>query len=351
KVGSAELDYALIAAGVGPGDALICPPTPGGAPPPTPTTSPAADAAEQVSRRKGDIQADCETFLDRHKLTDRGASVMWIMATLKDVNVDPQALARGLVLCEYFGPSAQSVGLWEKLADRYPSAPEALVAQFRLGVVALRQERIRKGREHLHVARSLLMTFLEDAAGEEAPGLWERIFIPMESLPGKEYYRSALDDVAEVIWLMEVNRVAAGSRRDVTAFAEYMKLWPAFRVPRARLKELADGAAETQLADDFRVRWALAEEDPLRRAEALAALAEEVNDAAIVANYELGRLAFGMAGQRAWRGRKLKGAEEYFKVVVTAPDSPYRALANRHLRWLARRKEALPPVEAARGRP
>jgi hypothetical protein len=72
----------------------------------------------------------------------------------------------------------------------------------------------------------------------------------------------------------------------------------------------------------------------MHRARELAKVASEINDAAIVANYELGRLALRLGDDPAWAATELKPAAAYFNVVVSAPESPYRPSAEQHLQWL-----------------
>ena len=339
-VGRSELAYAALVEGVVASEKLLpagrfeLPPA--GAAAPTSAASrpglpaPAAQALARMELRRAELRARCERFLRRYPDSPRGAAVMWVLATLEDLEPDMQALRRGLTRWTYTGPSEPSAGAWYDLVDRFPDSPQALVAQYRLGIVALRQERIKEGWEHLHTA----MTQLEDFTAPVTPSLWERVFVPMESLPGMEYYRQALERIRQVVWLMEANRVLTGSAEDVRALAEYMRLWPDFAVPARRLEALAAGAGKTRLADNFRFRAAMAVRDELARAEALAAVAAEANDGAVAANYELGRLALRLGDKPAWRRRKLKSAVEYFKLVASAPDSPYRPRAER-LRRLA----------------
>jgi len=337
-VGRSELAYATLAEGVLASDELL--PAERFELVPAATTTAAAtrpglpaQAARALARmqlRRAELRARCERFLRRYPDSPRGAAVMWVLATLEDIEPDFRALRGGLARWAYKGPSERSAGLWYDLVDRFPDSPQALLAQYRLGIVALRQERVKEGWEHLHTA----LTQLELKTAPAAPSLWRRVFVPMESLPGMEYYRAALEHIWQVVWLMEANQVRDGSAEDVRALAEYMRLWPDFAVPAGRLRELAAGAAGTRLADNFRFRAAMAVKDELARAEALSAVAAEVNDAAVAANYELGRLAMRWADRPAWRKLKLKSAREYFKLVARAPKSPYGPRAERLLALL-----------------
>jgi lipopolysaccharide biosynthesis regulator YciM len=156
-------------------------------------------------------------------------------------------------------------------------------------------------------------------------------------MPGDEYYRAVSADVDKLIWLMSANKVAKGSRRNRDAFREYMRSWPFTDASLADLRALATGYEGTELADNFRFLAAMAEEKDIDRAMALRPLAEEVNDAAIAANYQLGRLAMKLGHTPAWRVMKLKTAREYFNVVEGAVKNAYQPMAGEHLKWLQRR--------------
>jgi hypothetical protein len=83
--------------------------------------------------------------------------------------------------------------------------------------------------------------------------------------------------------------------------------------------------------------WSSATSDPYQRARALIPLAEvrPPTDAAIQASFELGILASGTAGARAMGlVENLRKPEEYFKLVIAAPDNPWKPLAKERLAWL-----------------
>ena len=346
KVGPAELEYALLAGRIAPGEAVFASARvedfrrSHGAGKRTPAGGPEllAAARADLDRRRAELSAQCEDFLRRHRNSQHRSAVMFILHTVRDVQLDPEAFDRGLIRHLYVGPSPQSVGAWRDLTEQFPFSPQAGVARFRMAVVALRQERVQEAWRLLNDARSPLAGELKATDGEAGAGVWKGVFAPLVSLPGREYYRAALEEVQRVVWLMEANKVLEGTPENIRAFADYMRLWPFVEVSPAQLTELAAGSENTELADNFRLQAAMAETDLFQRAGALTALAQEVNDSAVVANYELGRLTM----LRGPVSPTLKTAQEYFKVVVSAPLSPYREPAEQHLAWLSRRKEAAP---------
>ena len=349
KIGPAELDYALIAGQVEPGETVLRGPgreAGGTGRPASPVAVP--DARDRFRHQREAMLGRCRQFLGRRPRSRQVPAVMWIMAVLKDVRLRPAEPEGGRVELEYRGPSDRSVGLWTELVEKHPGSAQAAAGHYRLAVLALRQERIERGDKHLRAARSLLTTRLDSMGAAPPAGLWEQIFVPRQPLPGLEYYRAVLEEVRRLLWLVEANKVIGGGQKDVTAFAEYIRLRPLADADPKRLRELVVSSEKTALADNFQLQAAMAEADRLDRAKALAALAEGVSDSAIVANYELGRLALAAGDEEAWAEAKLKSAEEYFKIVVNAPENPYRAPAEQHLAWLALPQR---PAPAAGERP
>jgi len=129
---------------------------------------------------------------------------------------------------------------------------------------------------------------------------------------------------------------------------------------RESLAKLIGPFEGTNLGDNLTLAWAsappdpndpnLAPYDPARvpydRAIALIPLAEvrPPTDAAIQASFELGILASGTASAAALGlVEKLRKPEEYFKLVIAAPDNPWKPLARERLTWLKpTQKEATP---------
>ncbi|MDY7010036.1 MAG: hypothetical protein SVV80_04705 [Planctomycetota bacterium] len=360
KVGADELDYAFIATRVGPGEALFAPPTakemsyPVFLPTSTrPSFGPASQPSEVASKpalamlvrarvnlrqQRTTLASECEKFIKRHPDSARAAAVMWITATVKDIRIDMRALSAESVRYIYAGPSGESNGAWANLAERHPRQPQAFVAHQRLGIQAIREGRIQKAAEHLRIAQTFLATYLGQQDSDTPAGL-AAMFAPAESLPGREYYRRILDETDNIIWLMETNKVLDGEMKNTEAFRDYMKHWPFTGTKSKDLEELEKYYQDTNLADNFRLRAALAQENKLDRAMQLSRLAGEIDDAAIAANYELGLLALRLEKTPAWSKMNLKTAEHYFKVSKSAQDNPYRTSAEQYLIWLAGRKQ------------
>ncbi len=361
KVGSAELDYALIVRDIGPAEELIAPvkmtnhESPALKPSrqaysetlPTSNASTAkrdfnvllTRAKEQLDTNRRKLIKKCRKFMRLYPNHSRTPALLWIIATAMDIQIDVDALISGKVRYYYVGPSEESLVIWEALAERFPRSPQALIAHQRLGIGAIRHGRIQKALEHLRTAQSLMIIFLDQS---RAGGTFSKtgVFTTRRSVPSKEYYRKILFQTDTIIWLMEMNDIVDGKSKDIEAFSEYMKLWPFAGVSRKELQDLAEAFRKTQLEDNFRFRAAIAIKKDLDRAVELSQLATKVNDAAILANYELGCLAVRLGSTPGWSAKHLKPAEYYFKIVKNAQENPYITAAEKQLKWLALGKKA-----------
>ncbi len=350
KVGPAELEYALLARGLERSDALFRAESLGSYLRSHPELSSSAarsaeamlEAAQRdLARRRAALDRRCQSFLQRHPASRDVPSAMWVRAVLPDVRVDPRAFGDGLVKYHGIGPTKLSLGDWSALAQhaRYGGSPQALIAHQRLGIDALRDGRLQKALEDLHIAERLAR-FVGDRPARGGESIWAGVFAPAEPLPGLEYYREALVQTREILWLMDENKVAEGLQANVDAFADYMKLWPFEQLSPHGMAALAASSRNTELEDNYALLEALAEKDDLQRAAKLAVLTTGVKDAAIIAHYELGRLALRHGASPEWSARQLKTAEYYFGVVQRARDNPYKPSAEQHLAWLAASRPA-----------
>jgi len=135
----------------------------------------------------------------------------------------------------------------------------------------------------------------------------------------------------------------------LVALAAYLQIDANGVDPATYRRSLADliGRFEgTELGDNLTLARASASVDPYERARILIPLAEvhPPTDAAIQASFELGILASGTADAAALGlVENLLKPGEYFKLVIAAPDNPWKPLARERLVWLqAMQKEAAP---------
>jgi hypothetical protein len=303
----------------------------------------AGKARLEMEEARDRLLADCDRYLRGRACVPHGAEVLWMRAILQDVRLDETSLAQGIIRYNSDGLSKGSVGSWIDLVERYPQSPQAMVAHERLAIDALRSARLPAAVEHLDKALALLEEHFAQPAAPASEGVWDQVFVADE-IPGDDDYREALADAVRVQWLMQQNAVRPDQIRNVAAFAAYMKLWPGRNVSAADLAELAQACRDTDLEDNYQYLAALAEKPELLRARKLAEVAQTGHDAAIMASYELGRLAMLPANgdSPAWRQAGLRDAAYYFNQVCSAPANPYQAAAREHLDWLRGRKDAAP---------
>jgi len=352
RIGPAELDYALIAKGLAPGDVLF----------PSQTLDewirrnraqglcPAACRERlqgDLETNRSDLVAKCMAFLESHPRSSRAPAALWVAGQCMSLQVDEPSLqlqpiterdrGRGTVRYSASYVLPTSAQTWTRLRRDYGSAPQAALADWKLGELALRAGRTGEADERLHAARDRLREYLASRVKRDDPERQAGPFAPLASAPSRRYYADALFAVERLVWLMEQNDVLNDSESSA-ALADYLNLNPFRTGYEDRLAELLSdpnkGYEKTKMGDNLKLAYAQVTTDPYARAEMLILLAEdERTDAAIEANYELGKLAMQPARAPAVR-LLVKGPEEYFKLVVAAPANPWQRLAAEELRSL-----------------
>jgi hypothetical protein len=265
-------------------------------------------------------------------------------------------------------PSEASLPIWETLVDQYPKSRQAAIGNWRLGQLILRRikpksssdkavsYRLDQAEKHLASAEERLTLIVAADGDPDSDQLGDGVFLPVPLLPARGCYRQALVEVQRLRWLLRANRVAdtwdealaAGkpqrdkARKLLGAVSALLDVDPDSMSRsdyRKRLGRLLreDGFEGTELGDNITVAWSNALSKPSERALALIALAvaHPPTDASIQASYELGVLA--SESPRAENGDKIKGLrkpQEYFKLVIAAPDNPWKPLARERLIWL-----------------
>ena len=352
KIGPGELDYALIANRLAPGDAVF---------------DPIAldvwrrqNAAEGLTLRmlqrkledgldgrRRQLVKRCEQFLAKWPASVRGPTVMWILAQSQSLQLDLPALEAGLVKYSASYVPAASRAAWERLSREYPGTGHATIAQWRLGCLTLRElanrdltakeagELLRDAEQHLHAAAEGLEEMLPAYADRRMVGSGERVFWGGPAMPGRRYCAEALFAVQRLIWLIDGNDV----RKDIKsarALAEYLDVNPHEGNYCERLEALLDDPKKqyegTKMGDNLILAVAKTVPDPFERVNMLISLAEDQQrDAAIEANYELGRLVRHDPFLRL--RPDIKHWKLYFERVFNAPPNPWRRLAAEQLSW------------------
>jgi hypothetical protein len=310
---------------------------------------------DELRRRRRVLSAQCDAFLAAHGESKRRPAVLWVKAQCASLQVDENALDGGLIKFSAAHPLPASRDDWRRLSGEHAGSPHAALGRWRLGELALRQaaqaenptaaaaaaeDQFRKAADAL---QALFPQGLPLQQEEPHGGL----FVASPSVPSRPYYAEALLAVERVRWLMEQNE-ALRDARSARALAEFEGLNPLRRDYTERLKRLAGEYEDTPLGDNLKVAVAKRIPDPhlrdpyqraemlIQRAEMLIWLAEgKPTDAAIEANYLLGMMGLRTSENPALPLMpELKDPQEYFRLVLAGPPSPYHRLARDRMGWL-----------------
>jgi len=298
---------------------------------------------EDLRARRDVLDDSCRRFLKRHAASPRRPAILWLRAQAASLQLDEVALTGGLIKCSPTFALQESAQAWQELLKTCPASPQAALADRELAELALRQiahgadanTQARIADEHLHRAAEALKAMVSSDSGQAAidkRARREMFFQPAE-VPSRDYYRGALEAVEQLAWLMSRNNVLndPNAAEALGAFVDINPKLPDY-APRIGqlLSDPAKARESTNLGDNIKLAVALQTPNVYERAEMLMALAkDERTDAAIVANFELGKLAMRTAEapniNQLVKG--LKTPEKYFRIVIAAPENPYQRKA------------------------
>ena len=331
QVGADELAYGLIAHNVSSPEGIF----------ELPTAGPKQDLAQQrrqmqanLSQRKADLMAQCSEFLAHFPNSHRCGEVLWIKAQCASIQVE--TAGDDLRYTSRFAMD-EARPLWQVLLDQYPSSPQAALARWRLGELALREGQYSRAQTLLQEALATLKAIELQQADEVENA--SRIFTAPRSIPDERYFANALLAVDHLLWLIQENDILTDS-----ASAEALSAWLSINPcdvpgdnPLAYSRQLADLAqryATTQLGDNLALALARLSGD----AHALLELSGgRATDATIEANYELGLLALRLADAHvppSLARKELRRPESYFKTVLEARANPFQGLSTQRLACL-----------------
>jgi hypothetical protein len=372
RIGPAELDYALLTQGLGTNTSIL----------PSVSqedwrTQRALPLGEPVylDKVQSELWLDaqnritqCDAFLDRYgRHTRRAPAVAWLRAQYHSLQVESKSLQEGrliLYTAEFAKPQSQPA--WEALATEFPASDQAAIAHWRLGELTLRsvlqgdspceiRQRVEIAWGHLLTAEEELRRIVQARKKQDVPAEGG-VFFASPSLPLPGAYEQALRKTEKLLWLIEGNAIRLRTEtptRDDTqparALASLLALNPHDPEYVLELYRLMYDKTfgKTQLADNLQMEVAKQQNTLKARVETLLDIAkDERTDAAIEANYELGRIA--MQTSRAAvlpEHLTLQPAANYFRRVVAAPGNPWQEEARRNLRWLESRPPTTAPTE------
>jgi hypothetical protein len=302
---------------------------------------------DDLQRRRQELSARCLRFVERYPGSERAPAALWAAAQAASTQLDGPALQVGLVKCSASHPSQASVALWERLAASYPDSPQAALAYWRLGELAMRRGEVHQAYQLLNKAMEGLTRRPPQAEAASVGGPVGEVFSASPSAPSDRYYGEVTFAVRRLLWLMDSNDVL-DDLPSTEALAAYLNCNPLDAHYPDRLSALAGLYEQTRLGDNLKLAVAQACPNLYDRAEMLILLAARGDtDTAIEANYELGRLAMRTAEAPALPlVENLRQAEDYFRAIQAAEASPWKPLAEEHLAALARRAPSSAPAPA-----
>lgn len=301
---------------------------------------------EDLEGRKRELIDACDAFLLRRPAGDRVATVLWIRAWCMGLQLDERAFDGDLIRCSAAYPLEASRGAWRQVLREAPASPQAALARWRLGELALRRGRPTEAEELLNAAAEALREIVAGLGAGRNAAQDERIFLPVATAPAGAHYRQALVAAERLLWLIRENDALT----DASA-AEALAAFVAVNVRRRdhypRITDLARDYEGTKMEDNLKLAAALGNPNDYEGAAALIVLAERKppTDAAIEANYELGQLAMQEARAPALQLLEgMKTPQAYFKAVLAARPNPWQLAARRRLDTLTptTRPKAIP---------
>jgi hypothetical protein len=340
-VGSDELEYNLMTAGLSPTDTLLEP-----LPlkdwrernhvPDQPVQKLLHVVQEDLRFQKQQLGQRCDLFLEEHGKSDRAAAVLWVRAQIASLVVDAQALAGGEVRYDASYVRGESAASWALLVDERGSSPQGALAQWHLGELALREGKIPDALTRLKNCDQRLDKLLARRHRERAPSPADlNPFAGSALVPRQVYYQIAQTQAEQLLWVIDQVH-AEHDAPSAQALRDWQRLDPSAADYAEQLNKLLASCFNTNMADILRLALALADRDVDRRMTILAALANQPKSPAFVqANFELGELTLRLAKPRAG----LKTAKEYFQTVADAGDTPWQDQAELRLGSLTAPKE------------
>ena len=365
RVGSDELDYALLAARLdrpGKPDALFKSVS-------LEAWIEAHDADDldreeltrrvrgDITARRDDLIARCEAFLSDHAESARAPGVLWLEAQARSlvlheaayeaayeavrvgpVDGNPQGLRPVLIAysAEFVLPEARDT--WNTLLTAHGGSPHAALAAWRMGQLALRHwDRMGEAEKLLARAHQQLTALLAGGGGMSNGVKSGRVFVPASAIPygNADYYQRALQDVVRLQWLIRENHVLSdtSSAKALAALVSLNRNDPGYA---PKLEDLAGQYENTHMGDNLKLAVALVAETKLAKATALLELARDaLTDAGIEANYVLGCLTMQTGKSSALPlVPDVKAPRQYFNIVANAAPNPWTREARDRLALL-----------------
>ncbi len=334
RVGAAQLQYALIASRLGGGCTIFQPCL-------LDTwrrtnkieTLPPAQIYRRIERelqdRKAELMAACDDFLRNYPSHERAASVLWVKAQCQSLQLDQPSLRVGTINYVESHPLDSSGAIWRQIVSDFGNMPQAAIARWRLGELALRNADVGQATEHLNAASQSLWAAAiarqQTHQADQAPVL----FRPLESLPAEESYEQARIEVERLIWLIRTNELA-GDSAAAAKMAQYLSVSPFSPDYAQQLTALITSRPDTRVSRNIMVALARATSDYRAKADILNTVINDATDAdaCVEANYELARLT--LQEPSLVEQLHLKSPGEYLDQVARIMPNPWQEEAFRY---------------------
>ncbi|RPI61278.1 MAG: hypothetical protein EHM48_05945 [Planctomycetaceae bacterium] len=145
---------------------------------------------DDMNARRGYIIARCDSFLERFPQSNKCAEVLWIKAQSQSIQLDEAEFRKGTIRYIESTPLPESRETWTRLARDLNDSPQAALADWRLGELALRSGNRTEARRRLTLAAENLNSIIirqREMRQEEKT----RVFRPMQSIPAASCYEQA----------------------------------------------------------------------------------------------------------------------------------------------------------------
>jgi hypothetical protein len=333
RVGTAELQYTLIAGRLAGGCTIFQPSLLDNW-----RRANKADKLDQAAISKAlqrelrgnqdDLIAACDRFLTLHPSHGRAPAVLWIKAQCQSLQLDQLALHTGTINFTDNYPLESSRQAWEELSTNFAAAPQAALAQWHLGELALRRGNVKQATEYLNSAGQHLWA---NSAGrqQDQQDQQPKLFSPLESLPAGQSYEQARIEVDRLTWLISVNKLADDSVA-LAKMSQYLSLNPFSQHYAQELAGLIKSPPDTAVSRNIMVALARVTSDYRTKVDILNTVLTDGSDAdaCVEANYELATLSLQqpVLAQQL----NLKSPGDYFNQVARIMPNPWQAEAFRY---------------------
>lgn len=297
---------------------------------------------EDLQRRKQLLEERCDRYLRQFGDSSRAPSVAWIRAQGASLQLEASTSDRMIFFTASYVREV-SAPLWRALLERYDQSDPAALARWWLGILEVRAIRsvsddqavldaMEQAEKSLRDARDQLRLIVARHRSKNSSSV--TLFPRAPEYPRQREYERVLFEAELLVWTIHRNDVLENPAC-ARSLAELRACDPHASGYSRRLRTLAANKAyrDSPMGDNLRMALARNKSDIWERAVAMMEMAkDERTDVAIEANYELGRIAMQQTIAPALGlVPGMKSAEEYFRIVIAAPDSPWRPRAAEHL--------------------